>query len=150
MKKNIFEPHVLDEIKMRVQVLKPLSVAQWGTMNASEMLHHCSESLKQIMHANAVQRPSSIKQNLLRFVFLRILSKFPKGAATRKDLDVKKSTLVVSDFEQELQQFISRLEVFGMQEKIFAMHPYFGNLTRRQWGIFTWMHIDHHLRQFGV
>ena len=32
----------------------------------------------------------------------------------------------------------------------FTEHPAFGQLNGRMWGVLTWRHLDHHLRQFGV
>ena len=29
-------------------------------------------------------------------------------------------------------------------------HPLFGPLTRREWGVATYKHTDHHLKQFGA
>ncbi|HLP18484.1 MAG TPA: DUF1569 domain-containing protein, partial [Bacteroidota bacterium] len=29
-------------------------------------------------------------------------------------------------------------------------HAFFGELTPGEWGIITYKHLDHHLRQFGV
>ncbi|MBK9525384.1 MAG: DUF1569 domain-containing protein [Bacteroidetes bacterium] len=30
-----------------------------------------------------------------------------------------------------------------------AEHPYFGKLSSREWGRITYLHLDHHLKQFG-
>jgi hypothetical protein len=30
------------------------------------------------------------------------------------------------------------------------VHPLFGPLTWREWGVATYKHADHHLRQFGA
>jgi len=31
-----------------------------------------------------------------------------------------------------------------------ALHPNWGRLSRREWGVFFYRHLDHHLKQFGV
>jgi len=28
-------------------------------------------------------------------------------------------------------------------------HPYFGNLSKKQWSRLAYIHINHHLKQFG-
>jgi hypothetical protein len=38
----------------------------------------------------------------------------------------------------------------GPEKSTRHPHPFFGNYTPEQWGVFQWKHIDHHLRQFGV
>lgn len=32
----------------------------------------------------------------------------------------------------------------------WGAHPVFGPLSGREWGRICWMHLDYHLRQFGV
>jgi hypothetical protein len=150
MKKDIFNQEITSEIVERVNKLHPSSPASWGSMNVNEMMHHCSSSLQHIMHAKPVDRKATLKQKALRLLFLYFIPKFPQGAPTRKDIDIKKSGIIADDFETEKERFISLLNLFAMQQKIYAFHPTFGNLTHKQWGIFTWMHMDHHLRQFNV
>jgi hypothetical protein len=31
----------------------------------------------------------------------------------------------------------------------YAAHPMFGAMSRQEWMIWTFRHVDHHLRQFG-
>ena len=31
-----------------------------------------------------------------------------------------------------------------------GIHPLFGSMSRREWGVVTYKHVDHHLKQFGV
>jgi len=30
------------------------------------------------------------------------------------------------------------------------VHAFFGSLTGAEWGVSTYKHLDHHLRQFGA
>ena len=32
----------------------------------------------------------------------------------------------------------------------WALHPWFGPVSGREWGMLCWEHTDYHLRQFGV
>src|ERR1051325_4628074 len=38
----------------------------------------------------------------------------------------------------------------GPREGIGPAHPLFGPLTWREWGVATYKHADHHLKQFGA
>ena len=40
----------------------------------------------------------------------------------------------------------------GSQDPLgkWGVHPVFGRLSGREWGMICWMHLDYHLRQFGV
>jgi hypothetical protein len=82
---------------------------------------------------------------------LNVIKKFPKNAKAPERFDVKKRQLKTDEFEVELEHYIKLSTRFGIhKEPIIVSHPYFGKLSTKQWGQFTWMHLDHHLRQFGV
>jgi len=38
----------------------------------------------------------------------------------------------------------------GPREGAGPAHPLFGPMTWRQWGVATYKHADHHLKQFGA
>lgn len=44
--KTLLDASTLEEILNRLETLKPDSPAQWGKMNATQMLTHCSIILK--------------------------------------------------------------------------------------------------------
>jgi hypothetical protein len=45
---------------------------------------------------------------------------------------------------------VALLRRFAAPEVRYATHPFFGPLTREEWMIWGYRHIDHHLRQFAV
>jgi len=150
MKKNLLDHVVVAEIIARVQKLNHTSKAQWGLMNATEMLYHCNLANRQILDGDMEYRPTTFKQSILRFLSLNVVPQFPqnrKGAA-RNDT---KGTITPDQFENQKKQFIKTIAEFAHHTTpIELTHPAFGNLTTRQWGVAAWMHMDHHLRQFGV
>jgi hypothetical protein len=36
------------------------------------------------------------------------------------------------------------------QEQAFAAHPIFGRMSRSDWLVWGFRHLDHHMRQFGL
>ncbi len=49
------------------------------------------------------------------------------------------------------QEFLNLIKKFSTHtDDITLSHPRFGALNTKEWGVFVWMHLDHHLRQFGV
>ena len=50
---------------------------------------------------------------------------------------------------EALHAMIGRAGEKDAQEK-WGAHPVFGRLRGREWGRICWMHLDYHLRQFGV
>ena len=57
------------------------------------------------------------------------------------------------DFEHEraqLTEAINRFAVGGPAGATRHPHFFFGAMTPAEWSAFTYVHLDHHLRQFGV
>jgi hypothetical protein len=48
-----------------------------------------------------------------------------------------------------------RAELLGLiqsfaDRKTFGEHPIFGKMSQREWLVWGYRHVDHHLRQFGI
>jgi hypothetical protein len=73
---------------------------------------------------------------------------FPKGAPTAPEL----KTVEASSLETERAALLDLLERIGTGPRDGAgpAHPLFGPLTWREWGVVTYKHADHHLKQFGA
>lgn len=151
MKKNLFEVAAKNEVTERSRRLSANQQPLWGTLTAAEMLRHCSEVLKGTMAHYATTQRETLKQKISRFVMLNFVPRFPKGAKTPDRVNIKKNNITVNDLATEQEQFARLVNKFvSFTGPITLFHPYFGYLNHRQWGILTWMHMDHHLRQFGV
>jgi hypothetical protein len=73
---------------------------------------------------------------------------FPKGAPTAPAL----KPVDVTTFEEERTALLELLERIGTgpSEGTGPAHPLFGTLTWSEWGVVTYKHADHHLKQFGA
>ena len=146
--KNIFEPSVKQEIIARINKLTPRSQPQWGKMNVSQMLAH-------------LQVPMGVaigKHKLKRTLFGRIVGPMAKSILYndkpfKHHLPTDKSFVMTGqekDFEKEKQRLLDMIYNFKEEKIINKTHPFFGGLTKQQWSVGTWKHLDHHLQQFGV
>jgi hypothetical protein len=83
----------------------------------------------------------------LKHLILYVLP-FPKGAPTAPEL----KPLVTASLEEERTAVLELLERIGTgaREGAGPAHPLFGPLTWREWGVATYKHTDHHLKQFGA
>lgn len=137
------------EILSRMGALSASSSARWGSMNVVGMLQHLRLSARMTLGELTV--PSANKRPLqmfpLKHLILYVLP-FPKGAKTAPAL---KPTDVAS-FEEERTALLESLHriATGPREGNGPDHPLFGPLTWREWGVVTYKHADHHLRQFGA
>jgi hypothetical protein len=73
---------------------------------------------------------------------------FPKGAPTAPELKTDNS----GSLEEEREAVLGLLEriASGPNDGPGPAHPLFGPLSRREWGVVTYKHVDHHLKQFGA
>lgn len=121
---------------------------RWGKMNAEQMLAHLVESMRM-----AVGEITPRSKNLpLRYFPLKQLViywlPFPKGAPTAPELLPKESGTI----DRGRTELVRLMRLFAERagQAQWPEHPAFGKLTRQAWGVLTYRHFDHHLRQFGV
>ena len=151
MQKNLLNEACCEKMVVRLQQLQPATPARWGKMTATEMLLHLNKVHQHLLSpAAASPKKTAVKQWLLRWLVLYVLPQYPHGAKTPKPFNTKDS-INEAAFEEQKEQCIRLLRRFAQhQEPIQHYHPYFGALTTSQWGLSSWKHADHHLRQFGV
>jgi hypothetical protein len=83
----------------------------------------------------------------IRYLLLNV-APFPKGAPTAPELLVP-DVAPVDSIRSELLSLVERIGA-GPREGYGPVHPLFGRLSFREWGVATYKHMDHHLRQFGA
>ena len=137
------------EICSRLQLLSVSSAGRWGTMDVSNMLQHlrlsASMAIGELPVVSVNKRPFQMFP--LKHLLLYVLP-FPKGAPTAAEL---KPSLAGS-LEEERRALLELLERIGTgpHEGEAPAHPLFGPMTWREWGVVTYKHAAHHLKQFGA
>lgn len=137
------------EITTRLSSLSVSSTRRWGSLDVVGMLQHLRLSAE--MTLGELQVPSKNKRALqifpLKHLILYVLP-FPKGAPTAAEL---KPADAVS-FEDERAALLHLLERIGTgpNKGVGPAHPLFGPLTWQEWGVVTYKHANHHLKQFGA
>lgn len=141
-----------DERAAIVNRLRSLSVSstrRWGSMDVTGMLKHLR--LSALMALGEYSLPSANKRAFqvfpLKHLILYVLP-FPKGAPTAPGLKV----VDAGSFEEERSGLLEVLERIGtgVRDGAGPDHPLFGQLSWREWGVATYKHTDHHLKQFGA
>lgn len=145
--KTLFDERHRHGLLTRIDRITAESRPQWGKMNAEMMLAHLVASMRMA----AGELPTKSKKLFIRFFPLRELLVYwlpwPKGVPTAEEL-LPSDRGTVEDNKRELARLIRT--VGESTSTTWPTHPAFGNLGRRGWGVLTWRHLDHHLRQFGV
>ena len=74
---------------------------------------------------------------------------FKRNSPTMPELKIKDEP----DLESQRRRLIGLIDAFSAAGPAGATehpHSFFGRLTPEEWGVLSYKHIDHHLRQFGV
>lgn len=146
--KTLFDEQARGGIVARVERLTAESRPRWGEMNVEMMLAHLVASMRMATG----ELPTKSKKLPLRFTPLRQLFIYwlpwPRGAPTAPEL-LPSDRASVEENKRELVRLIGAVGERGTDGD-WPAHPAFGNVGRRGWGVLTWRHVDHHLRQFGL
>jgi hypothetical protein len=148
--KSLFEPITLHEITNRLDQLTPVATPQWGKMDVSQMLAHCSNGMAMAM--GTIKPKRTLIGKLIGPLFRSVYSNdkpFAKEGPTSDELRVTDEC----DFKKEkarLKELIIQFSNHGPEKVTNHPHPFFGPLTSSEWGIGMYKHLDHHFRQFNV
>ncbi len=135
----------------RIHNLRPDSAARWGMMNAGSMLQHCRLITESMMRQKEAVQAPSLKQRIIRSLILNGIIKLPQGRPMPKHIADQMAAAGIGEFESEKAGLQQALRTFSAFEgPMNGAHPFFGKMSRKDWGRFAWVHLDHHLRQFGV
>ena len=137
------------EIVSRMRSLSVSSSRRWGSMDVVGMLQHLRLAARMtlgelpVVSVNKRAFQKFPLKHLILYVF-----PFPKGAPTAAELKPG----AAATFEEERAALLELLERIGTgpREGAGPAHPLFGPMTWREWGVATYKHADHHLKQFGA
>jgi hypothetical protein len=149
--RNLFDVARVEEVKQRIARLRQDSERQWGTMNAPQMVAHCSAGLELALGDRLPPR----------LFFGTLIGLLIKPLALGNDKPMRRNSptvegLVVTDDRdlgterERLCGLIDRFAAAGPTGCTTHPHSFFGRLTSEEWAILMYKHLDHHLRQFGV
>lgn len=146
---NLFETDAAQEVLSRLHRISAATPANWGKMNAAQMMAHCQATF-QVYFGEL-----KMKRSLMGYLFGSMAKKKLFGPqpwarnlptapefriAGEKEFDVEK---------QKLVEYITRFSNEGYTITS-TLHPFFGKLSAQEWATLAYKHLDHHLKQFGV
>ena len=154
MKEGVQVGSILNEtdrraIRERIGGVTSTSVARWGRMDVHAMLAHLR--LSALMALGEYQVACKSKRAFQVFPIKHLIlhvAPFPKGAPTAPEL-LAPCDGSVEVLQSELVSLVDRIGA-GPRAGDGPVHPLFGRLSYGEWGVATYKHTDHHLRQFGA
>ena len=148
--KTVFDKTTREELMSRINTLDESKAAEWGKMNAYQVLKHCS-SWEEWVHG---RNNTVYKRSFMGLLFGRWVLK----SMTKDDEPLRRSTptspqFVITETSGEIEPFkrkwIALIEEYARFSNPNFVHDFFGKMTPEQIGILAYKHTDHHLRQFG-
>jgi len=113
------------------------------------MLAHLGDVQRAPLQDPSVEyRSSALAFRPLAYVVIHWLP-WPKG---RVQAPTESFTTAPVAFEEDRATVLQLIRRFGERDADGAWppHPLFGRMTGRDWGVFCYRHLNHHLEQFGV
>jgi hypothetical protein len=146
--KTFFAPEVQSDFRARLERLTAASGRQWGTMDAAQMLAHCTAAMRMVLGELPVK---GVLMGLIGWMFKKVIFEekpFRKNVPTAPEFTCTERL----DFAMEKERFLAAFGRLAQGPAAIRCHrhPFFGTLTGEEWGLLTCKHLDHHFRQFGV
>jgi hypothetical protein len=140
-------------IEMRVRQLRPDSVRQWGRMTPHQAICHLNDSFKLALNERPVAPIDWPFRAVIRFIALDVPLPWAKGTIkTAPEAEQGRGGTPPVEFELDRGELLALMERFcsAADGQYCPTHPIFGSMTARHWRRWAYLHMDHHLRQFGV
>jgi hypothetical protein len=139
------------EILQRLEQLRSDSPRLWGQMSPNQMVCHLCDSFRSNLGEKFI-RPADtlIGRSLMKWAALWLPARWPKGFSTRPEVDQLKGGTPPADFANdvaELKNLLARVCSLGSKK---TFHPIFGPMSETDRLRHGYLHMDHHLRQFGL
>jgi hypothetical protein len=141
------------EILQRLKAVRPGSARRWGRMSAHQMVCHLSDSFRVVIGQKPVSHATSLLQRtIVKWIALYVPLSWPAGIPTRPEVDQELGGTRPVDFARDVAQLEALLEHVTTQTRPFdrQRHPIFGRMSDAAWLRWGYLHVDHHLRQFGA
>jgi len=142
------------EILRRLRDVRPDSARRWGRMSAPEMVCHLCDAFRMGTGEKPVTRPPSLpERTLIKWIALYLPVRWPPGIATTPEIEQGVGgTRPCEDFAADVSQLEALVERVTVPARTFDWrpHPIFGRMSDSAWLRWGYLHMDHHLRQFGA
>jgi hypothetical protein len=141
------------EILGRLAAIGPASQRRWGRMSVDEMICHLSDALLAALgERKTTPRSNVFTRSGMKWVGLWGPMKWPHGVRTVPECEAGKGGTSPAEMENDLRIVRTLLERFAALPPTFTFpeHGLFGHMSYEEWMRWGYLHMDHHLRQFGA
>ena len=150
--RTLARPRDKADILKRLRRIRPDSQRRWGQMSAHEMVCHLGDAYRMAMGQKPSRKAGRLAQRtIVKWIALYAPVRWPPGIPTTPEIDQRLDGTAPGDFDADVQDLLALVEQVTSPERSFEFpaHPVFGALSERAWLRWAYLHMDHHLRQFG-
>jgi hypothetical protein len=148
--KTVFDDASRRELTGRLDKLTTENRPLWGKMTAPQMVKHC-RLWEEMIHENKLFRRPLIGRLIGPMILKKVLQspEFRKNSPTIPAMLVTDTGIDLQDERRRLVALVDSYSRYDRPDNSF-IHPFFGKMTQDQIGKMAYLHLDHHLKQFGV
>jgi hypothetical protein len=139
------------EIGERLRSVRADTARRWGTMTAHQMICHCADACRMALgEATPRDVSTGVTRHVIKWIALYAPMRWPAGVQTVDEFDQRTSGTCPTDFAADVADLERLLDRIRRREGAWPPHPIFGPMSEARWLRWAYLHMDHHLRQFGV
>lgn len=150
--KTLADPQCGQEIRTRVQTVRPNTPRRWGKMSAHQMICHLADGFRMYIGLRPVADASNpVLRTAVKWVALWAPLPWPHGFRSVPELDQERAGTKPSEFDRDAHELLRLMTRMIARPRDFEWqaHPQFGWLSEAEWMRLGYLHVNHHLRQFG-
>lgn len=151
--KSLARPGDAEEVLQRLRRVRPESARRWGRMSAHQMVCHLGDAFRVALgDMPSNDRSSLLYRTIVKLIALYAPVRWPSGIPTTPELDQGAgSGTPPADFASDVARVEALVGAFTESIDLGRQrHPLFGTMSHAAWLRWGYLHMDHHLRQFGA
>ena len=142
------------EVIGRLGAVRPDSAGRWGRMSAHQMICHLSDGFLMGLGEKTVTAAMGMPQGtIIKWIALYVPVPWPAARIrTSPEIDQHLGGTRPDDFAADVARLHGLVELFAARAGTleWPAHPLFGSMSEAAWLRWGYLHMDHHLRQFGA
>ncbi len=141
------------EIIERLRSVRADGARRWGTMTPHQMVCHCADACRMALGEVTPREISTgATRHVIKWIALYVPMRWPAGVPTVAEFDWRTAGAPPGAFADDVATLARLLEQVRARGGggPWPRHPIFGGMTERAWLRWAYLHMDHHLRQFGA
>ena len=151
--KTLANPGDVSELLNRLPSLRPDSARRWGCMTPHQAVCHMTDAFRMATGEKPVSTARGLhNRTIIKWIALYAPMHWPAGIQTRPEVDQLIGGTAPVEFVRDVATLAEFIRVAASTPGYFhgRTHPIFGRLSDAAWMRWGYLHVDHHLRQFGV